>query len=121
MAIWRDLVDDHGFPAQCASVRRFVSTLRGPRPAEAHPVIVTAPGEEGQVDYGDGSMVRHPETGKYCRTRLFVFTLGCAFQPSWAVGTEHRAHADRRIVVGAQRRWLSSVVELGLLPSRGSF
>ena len=76
MAIWRDLVDDHGFPAQYASVRRFVITLRGQRSAEAHPVIVTAPGEEGQVDYGDGPMVRHPDTGKYRRTRLFVFTLG---------------------------------------------
>jgi transposase len=76
MAIWRDLVDDHGFPAQYASVRRFVITLRGQRPAEAHPVIVTAPGEEGQVDYGDGPMVRHPATGKYRRSRLFVFTLG---------------------------------------------
>jgi transposase len=76
MAIWRDLVDDHGFPAQYASVRRFALTLRGQRPAQAHPVIVTAPGEEGQVDYGDGPMVRHPETGKYRRTRLFVFTLG---------------------------------------------
>ena len=29
MAIWRDLVDDHGFPAQYASVRRFVITLWG--------------------------------------------------------------------------------------------
>ncbi|MBI3082528.1 MAG: IS21 family transposase, partial [Gemmatimonadetes bacterium] len=38
--------------------------------------IVTAPGEEGQVDYGDGPMVRHPGTGKYRRTRLFLFTLG---------------------------------------------
>src|SRR5881628_683628 len=76
MAIWRDLVDDHGFPAQYASVRRFVVTLRGPRTPEAHPVIVTAPGEEAQVDYGDGPMVRHPGTGKYRRTRLFVFTLG---------------------------------------------
>ena len=76
MAIWRDLVDDHGFPAQYASVRRFVVTLRGQRTPEAHPVIVTAPGEEGQVDYGDGPMVRHPDTGKYRRTRLFVFTLG---------------------------------------------
>jgi len=76
MAIWRDLVDDHGFAAQYASVRRFVITLRGPRPAEAHPVIVTAPGEEGQVDYGTGPMVRHPDTRKYRRTRLFVFTLG---------------------------------------------
>jgi hypothetical protein len=39
-------------------------------------VIETAPGDEGQVDYGDGPMVRHPETGKFRRTRLFVFTLG---------------------------------------------
>src|SRR2546428_3671235 len=76
MAIWRDLVDDHGFPAQYASVRRFVLTLRGARSAEAHPVIVTAPGDEGQVDYGDGPMVRHPVTREYRRTRLFVFTLG---------------------------------------------
>ena len=76
MAIWRDLVDDHGFPAQYASVRRFVIALRGRQPVEAHPVIVTAPGEEGQVDYGDGPMVRHPDTRKYRRTRLFVFTLG---------------------------------------------
>ncbi|MGH7375122.1 MAG: IS21 family transposase [Candidatus Rokuibacteriota bacterium] len=76
MAIWRDLVDDHRFPAQYASLRRFVLTLRGQRPAEAHPVIVTAPGEEGQVDYGTGPMVRHPVTGKYRRTRLFIFTLG---------------------------------------------
>jgi transposase len=76
MAIWRDLVDDHGFPARYASVRRFVVTLRGQRTPEAHPVIVTAPGEEGQVDYGDGPMVRHPGTRKYRRTRLFVFTLG---------------------------------------------
>jgi transposase len=76
MAIWRDLVDDHGFPAQYASVRRFVHRLRGAQPTEAHPLIVTAPGEEGQVDYGDGPMVRHPSTRKYRRTKLFVFTLG---------------------------------------------
>ena len=76
MAIWRDLVDDHGFAARYASVRRVVVQLRGPQTSDAHPVIVTAPGEEGQVDYGDGPMVRHPSTGKYRRTRLFVFTLG---------------------------------------------
>jgi hypothetical protein len=54
MAIWRDLVDDHGFPARYASGRRFVVTLRGLRTPEAHPVIVTAPGEEGHVDCGEG-------------------------------------------------------------------
>src|SRR6266542_1324858 len=76
MAIWQDLVDEHGFPARYASVRRFVISLRGQRSPEAHPVIVTAPGEEGQVDYGEGAMVRHPLRRKYRRTRLFVFTLG---------------------------------------------
>jgi transposase len=77
MAIWQDLVDDHGFAARYASVRRFVVTLRGAAPAEARVVITTAPGEEGQVDYGgDGPMVRDPSTGKYRRVRLFVLTLG---------------------------------------------
>jgi hypothetical protein len=29
MAIWQNLVDDHGFVARYAGVRRFVVTLRG--------------------------------------------------------------------------------------------
>ncbi len=79
MAIWQDLVDDHGFSHSYQSVGRFVRKLRGERVPEAHPVIETAPGEEGQVDYGgDGPMVRDPKTGKYRRMRLFVFTLGCS-------------------------------------------
>jgi len=75
VAIWQDLVDDHGFRARYASVRRFVAKLRGTTRPEARVVITTAPGEEGQVDYGDGPMVRWLPTGKYRRTRLFVFTL----------------------------------------------
>ena len=54
MAIWQDLVDEVGFPARYASVRRFVRQLRGTAPPEARVVIVTTPGEEAQVDYGDG-------------------------------------------------------------------
>ena len=76
VAIWQDLVDDHGFTARYASVRRFVLKLRGSTPVEARVVIRTTPGEEGQVDYGEGPMVRDPNTGKYRRTRLFVLTLG---------------------------------------------
>ncbi len=76
MAIWQDLVDDHGFTARYASVKRFVVVLRTQTSPEARVVITTEPGEEGQVDYGDGPMVRDPATGKYRRTRLFVFTLG---------------------------------------------
>src|SRR5262245_49327829 len=74
MAIWQDLVED-GFTAGYASVRRFVQRVRGSTPAEARVVITTAIGEEAQVDYGDGPMVRHPQTGNYRRTRLFVLTL----------------------------------------------
>ena len=76
MAIWQDLVEDHGFEGRYSSVRRFVVKLRGQMPSVAHPFIITEPGEEAQVDYGEGPMVRHPETRKYRRTRLFVFTLG---------------------------------------------
>jgi transposase len=76
MAIWQDLVDGHGFRARYASVRRFVAAARGHTAREAHVVITTAPGDEGQVDYGDGPMIRHPKTGKYRRVRLFVLTLG---------------------------------------------
>jgi hypothetical protein len=62
MAIWQDLVDDHGFTARYASVRRFVAQLRGGWPSEARVVITTAPGEEGQVDLrrrADGAMAGH--------------------------------------------------------------
>ena len=76
MAIWQDLVDDYGFAARYASVRRFVLTLAEATPAEARVVISSRPGEEGQVDYGEGPMVRDKTSGKYRRTRLFVLTLG---------------------------------------------
>jgi transposase len=76
VAIWQDLVDRHGFAAGYASVRRFVLKVRGSRSLEPCGVITTAPGQESQVDYGDGPMVRHPNTGKYRRARMFVLTLG---------------------------------------------
>src|SRR2546425_661923 len=58
------------------------------RPPGAHPVIVTAPGEEGQVDYGDGPMVRHSVTRKYRRTAVAVGDLGEAGE----VGEARRDH-----------------------------
>lgn len=76
VGIYQQLVDQNGFSASYESVKRFVRALKKDAQPQAHPVIETAPGEEGQVDYGDGPMVRHPESGKYRRTRLFVFTLG---------------------------------------------
>ncbi|MBV8896947.1 MAG: IS21 family transposase [Acidobacteriaceae bacterium] len=76
MAIWQDLVDQHGFSGSYQSVKRFVRKLRGVRSPEARAVILTPAGEEVQVDYGTGPMVRDPHSGKYRRTRLFVLTLG---------------------------------------------
>jgi len=105
MAIWQDLVDGHGFTTGYQSVKRFVNKLRGSATPEARVVIVTAPGEEAQVDYGSGPMVRDPQTGKYRRTRLFVLTLGhsrksvrlLVFRSSSRVWAELHERAFRRL------------------------
>ena len=76
MSIWQDLVSDHGFDGAYNAVKRFVGRIRGSKQPEAVGIIVTGPGEEAQVDYGDGPMVRDPQAGQYRRTRLFVMTLG---------------------------------------------
>jgi transposase len=76
MAIWQDLISQTGFSGGYQTVKRFVRKLRGAQTPVACAVIVTAAGEEAQVDYGSGPMVRDPQTGKYRRTRLFVLTLG---------------------------------------------
>jgi transposase len=75
-AIWQDLVSEYGFAHSHQSVKRFVNKLQPYAAPQAHAVIVIEPGEEAQVDYGTGPMVRDPQTGKYRRTRLFVMTLG---------------------------------------------
>ncbi len=106
MAIWQDLVDRHGFQGGYQSVKRFVRQLRGTRtPEEACGIIATGPGEEAQVDYGTGPMVRDPETGRYRRTRLFVMTLGhsrksvrlLVFRSSTRVWAELHEKAFRRL------------------------
>jgi hypothetical protein len=52
-----------------------VRKQRGAQTPEARVVIVTAPGQEAQVDYAIGPMMRDPESRKCRRTRLFVMTL----------------------------------------------
>jgi len=105
MAIWQDLVDGHGFAGRYASVKRFVRKLCASTAPEARVVIETAPGEEAQVDYGTGPMVRDPQTGKYRRTRLFVMTLGhsrkavrlLVFRSSTQIWAELHEMAFRRL------------------------
>jgi transposase len=105
MAIWQDLVDGHGFSAGYQSVKRFIHKLRGATTPEACAVIETPPGEEAQVDYGSGPMVRDPLIGRYRRTRLFVLTLGYSrkavrllvFRSSTRVWAELHEQAFRRL------------------------
>ena len=105
MGIWQDLVDGHGFAGGYQSVKRFVRKLRGAVSPEARVIIETQPGEECQVDYGTGPMVRDPDSGKYRRTRLFVLTLGYSrksvrllvFRSSSRVWAELHEKAFRRL------------------------
>ena len=73
-AIYQDLVDQFGFVARYNSVKRFVRALRRVDP-EQFDRLEFAPGEEAQVDYGEGALTRHPASGRYRRPRLFVMTL----------------------------------------------
>ena len=81
MAIWQDLVDDHGFPAGYASVRPFVSTLRRQPTVEARAVIATAPG------------------GHYVESRVMLSSCtrgrsGEPFHASWPPRTSHNSYRD---------------------------
>lgn len=105
MSIWQDLVDRHGFTGAYESIKRYVRKLRGIQSPEARAIIQTAPGEEAQVDYGTGPMVRDTQTGKYRRTRLFVLTLGfsrkcirlLSFHSSVRIWSELHEQAFRRL------------------------
>jgi transposase len=105
MAIWQDLVDTRGFTGGYQSVKRFVRKLAGGSTKEACAVIETTVGEEAQVDYGTGPMVRDPHSGKYRRMRLFVMTLGYSrksvrllvFQSSTQTWAELHEQAFRRL------------------------
>jgi transposase len=104
-AIWQDLVSEYGFASSYQSVQRFVRKRRGTQTPEARVVIVTAAGQEAQVDYGTGPMVRDPESRKYRRTRLFVMMLGCSrksvrlltFRSSSRIWAELHERAFRRL------------------------
>jgi transposase len=105
VAIYQDLVDQYRFANSYQSVQRFVRKLRGTQTPEARVVITTPPGQEAQVDYGTGPMVRDPESRKYRRTRLFVMTLGCSrkavrllvFRSSARIWAELHERAFRRL------------------------
>jgi transposase len=104
-AIWQDLVAENGFDGGYQTVKRYVRKLRGKQPLQPRAVILTGPGEESQVDYGTGAMVRDAQTRKYRRTRLFVMVLGCSrkaarfltFRSSSRIWAELHEKAFRRL------------------------
>lgn len=74
MSIYQDLVERFGFVHRYNSVKRYVRGLKKKDP-EQYDRLEFLPGEEAQVDYGQGAKTRHPKTGKMRRPRLFVMTL----------------------------------------------
>jgi len=74
MAIYQDLVDTHGFTGAYNSVKRFAGGLCKHEP-EQFDRLEFAPGEEAQVDYGEGALTRVAGTARFRKPRLFVMTL----------------------------------------------
>ncbi|MES0875340.1 IS21 family transposase [Sinimarinibacterium thermocellulolyticum] len=72
-SIYQDLVDLFGFAGAYNSVKRFVGRLRTTDP-QRFDVLEFDPGEEAQVDYGQGAPTTKPN-GKQGRPYLFVMTL----------------------------------------------
>ena len=73
MAIHQDLVEQFSFTHKYNSVKRFVRGLKRKDP-EQYDRLEFLPGEEAQVDYGQGAKTLG-DKGKYLRPRLFVMTL----------------------------------------------
>jgi transposase len=72
-SLYQDLVEQHGFAHRYNSVKRFVAKLKARAP-ERFDVLEYLPGEEAQVDYGQGALTRC-KPGQYKRPYLFVMTL----------------------------------------------
>lgn len=72
-SIYQDLVEGFGFTHRYNSVKRFVRTLKAREP-ERFDVLESFPGEEAQVDFGQGAPTLY-RNGKYRRPHLFCMTL----------------------------------------------
>lgn len=72
-AIYQDLVEQFAFGHKYNSVKRYVRALKAREPARFD-VLEFLPGEEAQVDYGQGALTEY-KPGKFKRPYLFVMTL----------------------------------------------
>ena len=73
VSIYQDLSEKFGFTHQYTSVKRFVARLKAREP-ERFDVLDALPGEEAQVDFGQGAPTRLANE-KYRKPYLFVMTL----------------------------------------------
>ena len=73
-AVYQDLVDQFGFSGGYNSVKRFAAKLRKREPQQFDRLSFQ-PGEEMQVDYGEGAPTRVKGTERFRKPRLFVATL----------------------------------------------
>ena len=69
-SLYQDLVERFAFAHHYNSVKRFVQKLKAREPVRFD-VLDSLPGEEAQVDYGQGAPTRLPN-GKDRRPNLFV-------------------------------------------------
>ena len=73
-AIFQRLCDGYGYPGSYSAVRRYVHRLRPPQP-DVVVRVHSAPGEEGQVDFGPVGKLYDPATGRLRTAYVFVATL----------------------------------------------
>ena len=110
VSIYQDLVETHGFAHAYNSVKRFVATLKRRAP-ERFDVLEFLPGEEAQVDYGQGAPTL-TANGKYQRPYLFVMTLkfsGKSFRKVvWKTSQEiwARLHEEAFRALGGATRYV---------------
>ena len=72
-SIYQDLVEGVVFTHRYNSVKRFVRALKVREP-DRFDVLDSEPGEEAQVDFGQGALTLY-RNGKYRKPFLFVMTL----------------------------------------------
>lgn len=70
IAIYQDLVDNQGFAGAYNAVKRFAAKLRRREP-EQFDRLSFVPGEEMQVDYGEGALTRVPGSERYRPAKAF--------------------------------------------------
>ena len=74
-SIYQDLVIEDAFDGSYDSVKRYVRKIKASHP-KLYARIEMPPGEEAQVDFGEGAPTL--KDGKYKKPWLFIMTLSCS-------------------------------------------